>query len=116
MGRNKPEPFNQRTDSGRMGFRDPDIEPLEDGRPVLVRSQFWTSEAERHIYEAAVQKHPRKPAEGPMAYAARISAVVTGAYKAAGQSMPRRGMSQRQWQERAWQVKKAGGHAHYTEE
>lgn len=115
MARDSAVPFNQRTDTGRMGFRDPDIEPMEDGRPVLMRSQFWTSEAERFLYEATVEKHPRKPGEGPMTYMERLSAAVTGAYKAAGQPMPRRGLSQRQWAERAWEVKKAGGHAHYEE-
>lgn len=97
----------------RNGFRDP--EDPQDERPPRRGSQFWTNESERLIYEAAVQKYPRNPGEGPMAYAARIGAAVTGAYKSAGQTMPRRGMSQREWREKAWQVKKAGGHAHFEE-
>lgn len=116
MARDKVVPFNQRTDSGRLGFRDPEIDTFEDGRPVLIRSQFWENEAERLTYEAVVQKNPRSAGEGPLAYLERLSAAVTGVYQAAGQKMPRRGMSQRQWRERAWEVKKAGGHAHYVEE
>jgi hypothetical protein len=109
-GSRQAEP--QRQDSGLMGFRYPE-EPA-DSRPVLRWQQFWADESERVLYEAAVAKHRVKPGEGPMAYAARISAAVTGAYKTAGQAMPRRGPSQRQWQERQWQVKQ-GGMARYEE-
>jgi hypothetical protein len=105
-------PFNAQ-DSGRLGFRYPE-EPVDE-RPVLVWGRFWTSEAERHTYETAVEKHPRRPTEGALSYAARISAVVTGAYQQAGLAMPRRGMSQREWSARQWEVKKAGGHAHFEE-
>jgi hypothetical protein len=107
-----PLPFNQRTDTGLMGYRYPE-EPHDD-RPVIRWQPFWTSEAEGGLYEAAVAKHARGPAEGPMAYAARISAVVTGAYRDAGQDMPRRGMSNREWGARQWEVKRSGMQ-HYQE-
>lgn len=114
MARDKVVPFNQRTDSGRMGFRDPEIDRFEDERPVLIRSQFWETEAERLTYEAVVQKNPRGAGEGPLTYLERVSAAVTGVYQAAGQKMPRRGLSQREWRERQWTVKKSGM-AHYEE-
>jgi hypothetical protein len=95
-----------------MGFRYPE-EPVDE-RPVLRWSQFWTNEAERLTYEAAVEKHARKPGEGPMAYAQRLSSIVTGMYQRAGQAMPRRGMSQREWAARQWETKRSGMQ-HYSE-
>lgn len=94
----------------RYGFRLPE-EPPEgpnDSRPVLVWQPFWRSEGERLTYETAVQKNPKRPDEGPMAYASRIASIVTGAYQQAGLEMPRRGMSQKEWRDRQWQIKREG--------
>ena len=78
-----------------MGFRR-DWEPV-DGRPLLVeRFPFWASESERLTYENAAEEHPRNPAEGPMAYAARLSAIVTERFGRAVQPMPHVRMSRRE--------------------
>jgi hypothetical protein len=69
---------------GRSGFRR-DWEPV-DARPLLVEhacqcagcrehSGFWRDVSERLEYEHAVETHAIQPAEGPLAYAARISGI-----------------------------------------
>ncbi len=99
-------PFNQRNDVGPMGYRT-ENDPVDD-RPLLVWTPFWASESERLTYEGAVSETPRKAGEGPMAYAARIAAKVTGLYQQAGQSMPRR-IGQKQWARQQWAAKQKGG-------
>jgi hypothetical protein len=80
--RGAAQPFNQRTDTGRMGFRR-DFEPMDD-RPLLVEDAcqcagcrkhagFWRSQTERLTYEDAVEANQRKPGETPFAYIVRIS-------------------------------------------
>jgi hypothetical protein len=94
-------------DTGRLAYRLPEDPP--DERELVLRPRpFWSSEAEQYTYEAAVEKNPRRPGEGPMAYAERIAAVVAGVYRSVGQSMPRARMSQREWQGKQYEVK-AGG-------
>lgn len=74
--------FNANPDTGRMGFRT-EFDHADE-RPLLVYPYtFWRDETERMTYEAAVEAHPKREDEGPMAYAARISAVVEGKYKRA---------------------------------
>lgn len=102
----RPSHQEQRQDTGRNAYRT-EHDPVDE-RPLLVWSQFWGSAGEQGAYEAAVENTPRRSGEGPMAYAQRVSAVVTGAYRQAGQAMPRR-MSQRDWQRRQNAVKQAGG-------
>ena len=104
MGRTRPgeAPFNQRTD-GPPAYRQPD-EP-EDGRPVLVGSPFWQDASERLMYEDAVQQNPKREDEGALAYAERVSGVVTGEYTRVQLAMPRTRMSQREWQRRQNAVK-----------
>ena len=102
--RDRVVPFNQRTDSGRIGFRYPD-EPVDE-RPVIVLAPFWTDASEQCAYEDAVQQHPRKDSEGPMAYAQRISSIVVGKYAKAGLAMPRTRMSQAEWQRRQNEAKR----------
>jgi hypothetical protein len=89
----------------RNAFREPD-EPT-DGRPVLVRAPFWHDGNEQAVYEAAVSGNPIKPGEGPFTYIRRISALVTGEAGGIG-SMPRRRMSQREWERKQWEVKRVG--------
>lgn len=103
MGRGNSTPFNQRTDFGRMGFRYPD-EPVDE-RPVLRGAPFWHDASEQCAYEDAVQQNPRREGEGPMAYAARISGIVTGLYAKAGMKMPRVRMSQREWERKQNELK-----------
>ena len=79
-----------------MGFRYPDEPP--DGRPVIVLSPAWEDETERMTYEHAVSANPRREDEGAISYIQRISSIVTGRYQKAGLAMPRRGMSQREWE------------------
>lgn len=88
MGRRDEQPFNQRTDTGRMGFRHEWEGP--DERPLIVYPEpFWADESERLTYEATVEDNPRHEGEGPMAYVARLSALVVGKYGRAVQPMPR---------------------------
>lgn len=85
-------------DSGRNAYRT-ELDPM-DSRPLLAWKPFWADASEQLAYEDAVQQHPLKPGEGAMTYMARISAVVTGRYAAAGQTMPRTRMSHREWERR----------------
>lgn len=101
-------PFNQRNDAGPMGFRYP-AEP-RDERPVVLLPALWEDESERIVYEAAVRDNPRKAGEGPLAYIARISAIVTGQYQRAGLPMPRR-MSQAAWNRRQNELKQQASEA-----
>jgi hypothetical protein len=75
-----------------MGYRTEFDAP--DERPLLVEYACtcagcrehqgrWRDETERMTYEAAVESCPKREDEGPLAYAARISAVVEGKYKRA---------------------------------
>jgi hypothetical protein len=75
-------PFNQRTDTGRMGFRR-EHEPMDE-RPLLIEDAcqcagcrkhqgFWRDQTERMTYEDAVEANSRKPGETPLAYIARLS-------------------------------------------
>lgn len=114
MARNDRTEFRHQ-DTGRLAYRLPEDSP-DDRELVLRPSPFWSSEAEQFTYEAAVQKNPRKQGEGPMAYAARVAAVVSGVYRSAGQPMPRRWMSQREWMNRQNAVKAAGGRIEKYEE
>lgn len=132
MGRGSREPFNANPDSGRTGFRDPELDPMEDGRPVLVRAQFWDSEEQRLAYERAAReiqpaahffapKGDDAPRAGQRTWLGmqrlceEIAQMAEGLTGGRIKRMPRRGISQREWQERAWQVKKAGGHSHFEE-
>lgn len=89
----------------RNGFRELD-EP-EDDRPMIDRDRcrcsdcrdhegFWKDRTERMTYEDAVEANPRRPEEGPLAYAARISGLVTERYKRAVKSMPRAHQTRRE--------------------
>lgn len=77
--RGKPA-FNSNPDTGRMGFRY-EWEATDERPLVICPYPFWADETERMTYEAAVEANQRREDEGPMAYAARISAVVEGKYK-----------------------------------
>lgn len=71
-----------------MGFRY-EWEP-RDERPCIVYTEpFWANDMERATYEAAVAGNPRQPDEGPLAYARRISRLVTEEYQP---KVPVRGM------------------------
>jgi len=59
----------------RNGYREPG-EPA-DGRPVIARPQFWSSESDRLQYEYTVHAHPRRAEEGAVSYIARIAQLVT---------------------------------------
>lgn len=89
----------------RNGFREPD-EP-EDDRPMLDTHRcrckgcrehegFWRDSTERMTYADSVEANPKRDDEGPMAYAARISAVVVGKYQKAGKPMPTMHMGRRE--------------------
>jgi hypothetical protein len=112
LDRGRKEPV---ADTGRMGYRQ-EWEP-EDERRALApyRCQclgrrppavgcrgnhgFWRDESERLTYESAVEDNPRREGEGPMAYAARISAIVAGKYSKLG-GMPSSRLTRRQRDER----------------
>lgn len=134
MGRGKAEPFNANPDSGRLAYRNPEFDPMDDGRPVLAFGQFWEDAEECAAFERAAREiqpeaHWRAPQgdDGPRAGQrtwlgmARLCEEITQLAQGLrpgfvrGPGMPIRGWSQKQWRERAWHVKKAGGHAHYEE-
>lgn len=109
----------------RNGYREPE-EPTDERPPILygackcagcrrAGAGTWHDETERMAYQAAVEGNPRRDGEGPMAYSQRVAAAVEGKYQQAGMTMPRRGLSQREWAARQWEVRKSGGHAHYVE-
>jgi hypothetical protein len=58
-------------DTGRMGFREPGTPP--DGRPVIVRSQFWNDTREQFTYQIAAESNPRKRGELPSNYVERLA-------------------------------------------
>lgn len=108
----------------RNGFREPE-DPTDERPPIKYGAcrcrgckkngaGTWQNETERMTYLAAVDGNPKGATEGPMAYSQRIATIVEGKYQAIGQTMPRRGKSQREWTERHWEVKKSGM-AHYEE-
>lgn len=85
----KREPVNAQPDTGRKGYRLPE-EPLDE-RPVIAfdscrckacrqRVGMWANDLERATYETAVAMNPKREDEGPMAYARRISQIVTEEY------------------------------------
>lgn len=56
MGR---EPANSKPDTGRMGFRNPEVDPYPDERPTIYWPHpFWKDEDERERYERAVRSCP----------------------------------------------------------
>jgi hypothetical protein len=62
---------------------------------------IWESEVERFTYMNAVEGHPRRDDEGPLAYVARISALVTARFRGeAAKKMPSVRMGRRQTDER----------------
>ena len=87
----------------RNAFREPD-EPTDD-RPLLTRAPFWHDGIEQATYEAAAA-NPLLPGEGPFTYIKRISQMVTGEDGGIGK-MPRLRMSQREWERKQWEVKRA---------
>lgn len=90
MARDGVVPFNQRTDTGRMGFRN-DWEQVDE-RPLLIYPHpFWTDIVEKATYEAAVAMNPRREGEGPISYIRRISEVVTQERQAGLKPMPKAG-------------------------
>jgi len=93
VGKDSRQPFNAEPDTGRLGYRTEF--DRTDERPLLIYPEpFWTDETERMTYEDAVEANPRREDEGPMAYVARISAVVEGKYQRAPvAAMPRPRMS-----------------------
>ncbi len=139
-GSRSPEPFNANPDTGRLAYRNPEFDPMEDGRPVLAFGQFWEDDEERAAYERAAQSiqpdlhfHAMRDDEAradaankrgggrPWIGMARLCEEITQMAQGLrpgfvrGPGMPIRGWSQKQWRERQWTVKKAGGHAHYEE-
>ena len=82
MGRERHEA----SDTGRMGFREPDEPP--DERPLIARTPFWKDESEKLTYEHAVQVNPRKPGEGAMTYLQRLAEYVKGKLDSAVRAMP----------------------------
>ena len=91
-------------DTGRRGYRLEDEPP--DERPLVRWQPFWTDGMEQATYEAAVQSNPIRRDEGPFSYIRRISALVTGEAGGIGK-MPRLRMSQREWERKQWEVKRA---------
>lgn len=88
-----------------MGYRR-EWEPVDE-RPLLIEyacqcngcrkhQGFWRDQTERMSYEDAVEANPRRPDEGPLAYAARISGLVTERYQRAVKSMPRAHQTRRE--------------------
>ena len=104
MGRG--EAFNANPSEGRKGYRTED-EPIDE-RPLLFWREFWDSDQERLVYEAAVAGNPRPWDEMPLAYVARLSGIVTNdPTRPLVRRMPRRGLSQRQWAANQWDAKRA---------
>ena len=102
MGRQN-DPFNQPSNTGRLGYRR-DYEPTDE-RPLLIEYACrcnaclawegpWRDQSERLTYEDAVEANPRQPEEGVMAYVSRLSAMVEGKYQRRPvQAMPHTRMS-----------------------
>jgi hypothetical protein len=99
------QPFNQRTDTGRMGFRREWEAP--DERPLLIQTEaFWADESERLMYEDACEAdHPRET-DTLLDYLSRISAAVSGKYGGVLPRMRRPGGTRR---ERERQLQKLRG-------
>jgi hypothetical protein len=96
--RGDAQAFNSDPNTGLMAFRYPGEAP--DGRPVIAYVHpFWEDRMEEATYEAAVAGHPRRADEGPLAYAQRISELVTGEREQI-KRMPRRSLSNRERDER----------------
>lgn len=104
-GRQGPPQFNSDPDTGRKGYREP-WEPVDE-RPVIAydscrcracrqRVGIWKNDMERQVYEAAVAGNPKREDEGPMAYAKRISELVTGEAGSLLDSMPKPKQSRRE--------------------
>lgn len=79
MGRRDEQPFNQRTDTGRMGFRH-EWEPADERPLIVYHEPLWADETERMTYEAAVEADRPREADTLLDYLARISAAVAGKY------------------------------------
>jgi len=87
MGKDSGIPFNQRSDTGRLGFRYEWEQP--DERPLVIYPEpFWADETERMTYEDAVEANPRREGEGVLSYAARLSGIVVGRYAMGPHRMP----------------------------
>lgn len=63
---------------------------------LVMRHPSWASRMEQATYEAAVAGSPRGAGEGALAYAARISEIVTGEEGSPFRSMPRPRQSRRE--------------------
>lgn len=85
-------PFNQRADTGRMGFRH-EWEPVDDRPLVVYHEPLWADETERMTYEAAVEADRPREEDTLLDYLARISASVAGRYAGVLPKMRRPGQS-----------------------
>lgn len=85
--------LEQAPDTGRKGYREPDEPP--DGRLRIARDAFWSDPSEQMTYEHAVASNLRHPGESPLAYIARLAALIEHRYALAAKPMPGR-MSQRE--------------------
>lgn len=93
----------QPRDTGRKGYREP--EEVPDGRPTISYRPFWTDLSEQLTYEHAVETHPKRPDESPMAYIQRIAAIVEGRL-AAVKAVPKASMTRKQFQQRLAELEK----------
>lgn len=100
----KPDELEKR-DTGRKGYLEPD-EPPDGIRRRINYRPIRRDESERLTYEHAVETHPKRPDEGPMAYIQRIAGIVEKRLGPVVQAMPKELMTRREFQRRLAELEK----------